>query len=135
MFVYIHIHVCIKKVGQLYMCVYLKVFLLLLCEILYYLLIIIYYYYLYYFILCILCVFQFLNEHMESFYKKEHCKAHPCLQSFDNKKSCQSEEHRNCKCYLGSGQTDDKNWFPMPPTPVYFFEAQAILRQNDICNQ
>lgn len=72
---------------------------------------------------------------MESFYKKEHCKAHPCLQSFDNKKAASQKNTEIANVTLGSGQTDDKNWFPMPPTPVYFFEAQAILRQNDICNQ
>lgn len=110
------------------MCVYLKVFLLLLCEILYYLLIIIYYYYLYYFILCILCVFQFLNEHMESFYKKEHCKAHPCLQSFDNKKAASQKntEIANVTWALAKQMTRIGSH---APNPSLLLEAQAILRQ------
>ena len=68
------------------------------------------------FLLYILCVFQFLNEHVEPFYKKKNIVKHTHACSLlTTKKAASQEEHRNCKCYLGSGQTDHKNWFPMPP--------------------
>lgn len=69
------------------------------------------------------------------FIKKEPCKAQPCLQSFDNKKGCQSGKTQKLQMLPGLWPNRSQELVPHALTPVYFFEAQAILRHNDICDQ